>query len=249
MLQQTQSARVVGPYRRFLRHFPTPRSCARAGVAEVVRAWSGLGYNRRAVNLHSCAAVIVDRYRGNVPDTLPELQALPGVGPYTARAVLAFAFEQPVGVVDVNVRRVLCRAVSGRTLSVAQAQRLADLLVPSAQSWLWNQVMVEHGATCCTARRPRCDDCRLSRQCAWVTSGSPLLDPGASVSRQSRFEGSDRQGRGRLLAALRAGPVRPPALAMACGWPDDDERAHGAANSLVEDGLARRDRGGTLRLP
>lgn len=183
-----------------------------------------------------------------MPDRLEELVALPGVGPYTARAVLAFAFELRVGVVDVNVHRVLARAVAGAALAPAQAQALADRLVPRGRSWSWNQAMVEHGATMCVARTPRCSDCPLARRCAWARSGHRLPDPARRPARQSRFEGSDRQGRGRLLAALCGGPVRPSALAGACGWPHDHRRARRTADALVGEGLARWERGGTLAL-
>lgn len=249
MLQQTQASRVVDPYRAFLRRFPTPAACARAPVAEVVRAWSGLGYNRRAVHLHAVARTVVRDHGGIVPDDLDALQALPGVGPYTARAVLAFAFERPVAVVDVNVGRVLTRAVAGTPMSPRAVQELADDLVPASRAWLWNQAILDIGATRCTARRPRCDECTLRRLCAWRGSGPAAPDPAASAARQGRFEGSDRQGRGRLLAALRVGAVAPSAVATACGWPDDAGRARRAADGLVRDGLARRGARGTLGLP
>lgn len=249
MLQQTQAERVIAPYLAFVERFPTPAACARAPLAEVLRAWSGLGYNRRAVQLHTAAGAIVDRHRGSVPDRVEELVALPGVGPYTARAVLAFAFERPVGVVDVNVRRVLARAVTGAPLAPAEAQALADRLVPHRRSWSWNQALVEHGALRCTARAPRCGECPLRARCAWARSGCRPPDPARRPAPQSRFEGSDRQGRGRLLAALCRAQVPPPALAAACGWPEDRPRARRTAEALVGDGLARWEPDGTLALP
>lgn len=109
MLTQTQVARVVGPYELFLIRFPTVEDCAAAPVGAVIAAWAGLGYNRRAVNLHASATMIVDGHGGAVPDTLADLLALPGVGPYVARAVLVFAFGRDIGVVDTNVARVLAR--------------------------------------------------------------------------------------------------------------------------------------------
>jgi A/G-specific adenine glycosylase len=249
MLQQTQAARVVEPYRAFLARFPHPASCAAAPVGEVLRAWSGLGYNRRATCLHAAASAIVEHHGGVVPDSLEELLALPGIGPYTARAVLAFAFERHVAVVDVNVARVLGRAVAGETLSATAAQDLADGLVPEGRSWEWNQSLLEHGALWCTARAPRCGACALRRSCAWRCAGCPDPDPGRRAARQSRFEGSDRQGRGRLLAALCRDPVPSDALATVCGWPDDPGRAARIADGLVHEGLARRGPKGTLRLP
>lgn len=249
MLQQTQAARVVGPYRRFLRSFPTAGACAGAPLAEVVRAWDGLGYNRRACHLHAAAATLTARHGGAVPADLDALRSLPGVGPYTARAVLAFAFERDVAVVDVNVARVLARAVLGRPLGPAQRQPIADAIRPRRQAWLWNQSLVELGAVVCTARAPCCARCPLARACRWRAAGRPAPDPAATPRRQGTFEGSHRQGRGRLVAALRRGPVSPRHIADACGWPDDPARARRVADSLVSDGLARRRARGVLTLP
>ena len=253
MLQQTQVSRVEPHYRRFLSRFPTPAACASAPVGEVIEAWAGLGYNRRAVFLHQAATAVVSRHRGRLPADLAELQALPGLGPYTARAVLAFAFEQPTGVVDTNAARVLARAVAGRRLAGREAQALADSLVPAGRSWAWNQAMLDLGATCCTSR-PSCSGCplRLDGGCAWAEAGYPGADPAvgsAGVSgRQSPFAGSDRQGRGRLLRALVDGPVTSSDIAGAAGWPADAERAARIAASLIADGLAIQ-AGGALKLP
>ncbi|HEX3620953.1 MAG TPA: A/G-specific adenine glycosylase, partial [Acidimicrobiales bacterium] len=161
MLQQTQVPRVVPRFGSFLDRFPTPAACASAPAADVVRAWAGLGYNRRALNLHRAATAVVERHDGAVPRTLAALVALPGVGPYTARAVLAFAYEVDVGVVEVNSARVLARAVAGRRLSAAEAQALADGLVPPGDGWAWNSAMLDLGATVCTKAAPACDACPL----------------------------------------------------------------------------------------
>jgi A/G-specific adenine glycosylase len=248
MLQQTSPGRVFEPYRRFLSSFPTVRACAAASPGDVLRAWTGLGYNRRARNLHRAATVMVEHHEGSVPADLAALCALPGIGPYTARAVLAFAYETDVAVVDVNVARVIARAVVGDVLSPARTQAAADSLVPRDRGWLWNQSLMEIGALHCRAR-PACDGCRLAPVCAWKGAGRPAPDPATPRSRQTAFVGSDRQGRGRLVSALRAGPVPIRSLADACGWPDDDERARRVADSLVAEGLARRDRGAVLTLP
>lgn len=254
MLQQTQVARVDPAWTAFVARFPTPGDCAAAPVGEVVGAWAGLGYNRRAVQLHRCAGVIVRDHDGRVPADLDALRALPGVGPYTARAVLAFAYGRDVGVVDTNAARFLARAVAGRRLPTGEAQRTADALVPAGSGWAWNQAVLDLGATVCTARRPRCARCPIrARRCAWATAGWPQPDPAlgtaGSSGRQSPFPGSDRQGRGRLVAALRAGPVGPADLARAAGWPGDAPRAAAAAATLVADGLAVVDAEGWWRLP
>jgi A/G-specific adenine glycosylase len=252
MLQQTQVARVGPRYQAFLDHFPTPAAAAAAPLADIVRAWAGLGYNRRAVNLHRAACQIVAHHGGRLPAGLAELVALPGVGPYTARAVLAFAFEVDVGVVEVNSARVLARAAAGHPLSVAEAQALADRLVPRGQGWAWNQAMLDLGATVCIKTAPRCGTCPLQACCAWAAAGAAAPDPavgsaGAGTS-QSTFAGSDRQGRGRLVAALRAGPVAPADVAAVVGWPDQPERAARMAAGVVADGLAVV-ADGTLVLP
>jgi A/G-specific adenine glycosylase len=256
MLQQTQVARVIERWHRFLERFPDARACAAAGVGAVVGEWAGLGYNRRAVNLHRTAVVVVDRYDGVLPEELDELLALPGVGPYTARAVMAFAFERDVAVVDTNVGRVLARHGHAR-LSVRDAQQQADDLVPVGEGWAWNQAMLDLGAVACRRRQPDCSRCPVSSTCGWFGSGCPAPDPatgsaGVSVP-QSRFEGSFRQGRARLLDVLRTGvSVGPGEVAAACGWSSDgrsDADALAAATSLVRDGLAVESGDGSIRLP
>src|SRR4051794_18367111 len=201
MLQQTQVARVIPKYGIFLRRFPDPAACAASPVGDVVTAWAGLGYNRRAVNLHRTAATVVERHSGKLPRSVDELLALPGIGPYTARAVLAFAFEDDVAVLDVNARRVLARAWS------ITDQRGADALVPEGSGWLWNSAVLDLGATVCTARVPGCQRCPLASGCDWHIGPSTGEDPFRPAPRQSTFQGSDRQGRGRLVEALRHAPV------------------------------------------
>jgi len=242
MLQQTQVARVIPAYGRFLDAFPTPAACARAGPAAVVRQWSGLGYNRRALNLHRAASAVVDAHRGELPRDDGALRALPGVGVYTARAVRSFAFGEDVAAVDTNAVRVLARGVSGGPLTAGQAVRLGDALVPAGRSWEFNQSVFDLGATVCTAARPACARCPLRRLCAWRRAGGNAGDPwrlSPTARPQGRFAGSDRQGRGRLLEALRLGAVSRAALPAACGWPGDPRRARRVAADLVAEGFAR----------
>ena len=252
MLQQTQVPRVVGRWAEFLSLFPSPAACAAAPVGDVVRAWQGLGYNRRAVTLHRTAQAVVTLHGGSLPTDLGALVALPGVGPYTARAVLAFAFEADVGLVETNSARVLARAITGRPLSGAEAQATADALVPPGRSWAWNSAVTDLGATVCTKRAPDCAGCPIAAACAWARSGRASADPAEGTAgagrRQSQFAGSDRQGRGRLLDALRRGPVVVAELDRAAGWPGQQARAERAAAGLVADGLAERV-GETLVLP
>jgi len=252
LAQQTQLSRVVPAYHRFLSAFPTPAACASAPLGDVLRAWEGMGYNRRAKHLRAAAQVVVGRHAGAVPDDLDALLALPGVGPYTARAVLAFAFEHAVGVVDTNAGRVIARCVAGRPVRPVEAQSVVDAMVPPGRGWSFGQALLDLGATVCTSRAPDCATCPVRRRCRWAAAGHPGPDPargsaGVSVT-QSGFAGSDRQGRGRLVAALRAGPVTDGGLAAATGWPDDPARAVRVADTLVAEGLAVRD-GDGLRLP
>lgn len=238
MAQQTQVARIIPRWEAFMERFPTPESLAEAPLADLLRLWQGLGYPRRARALHEAARRIRDS--GRFPSTVEQLMDLPGVGPYTARAVAAFAFDLDVGVLDTNVGRLLAR-LAGERLRPAAAQTMADDLVPKGDAWIWNQVVMDFGATVCTARTPRCDGCPVNKQCAWAGS-TERTDPAqgsAGVSgKQARFEGSDRQARGRLLAALVDGPIL--AVAVAVVMDRDSVVADCLLADLVAEGLCRR---------
>lgn len=238
MAQQTQVARIIPRWEAFMERFPTPESLAEAPLADLLRLWQGLGYPRRARALHEAARRIRDS--GRFPSTVEQLMDLPGVGPYTARAVAAFAFDLDVGVLDTNVGRLLAR-LAGERLRPAAAQTMADDLVPKGDAWIWNQVVMDFGATVCTARTPRCDGCPVNKQCAWAGS-TERTDPAqgsAGVSgKQARFEGSDRQARGRLLAALVDGPIL--AVAVAVVMERDSVVADCLLADLVAEGLCRR---------
>ncbi len=249
MLQQTGVVRVLPRYTAFLDRFPTPAACAAATVGDVVALWQGLGYNRRAVNLHRCATAVVEEHGGALPGTVAELLALPGIGPYTARAVLAFAHEAPVGVLDVNVTRTLSRLL-GHPVTQEEADALAGAAADGPfDAWTWNQAVMELGARVCRTR-PACDDCPAATGCAWRATGLAGTDPWVRARPQSRFEGSDRQGRGRLVDALRQGSVADADLPAVMGWSDDVDRVHRVAVTLLADGLAVRDEAtGTWTLP
>ncbi len=257
MLAQTQVARVPSHFVAMTKRFPTPRSCADASQAEVVALWVGLGYNRRAVALHRCARMICDRFGGRVPSDLGQLRELPGVGPYIARAIRAFAFGEQTGVVDVNIKRVLVRALVGHEAPPKALQALADELVGPRLPREWNLSLMDFGSLVCRARAPRCSECPLFRQsCAWRRderhAGLELPDPaGRALSagpRQSVFVGSDRQGRGRIVRRACHGPIGQEELAVAAGWPDEPERAEKVAAKLVVEGVLRRTRTGSYQL-
>ena len=235
MAQQTQVDRVIPKWTAFLERFPTVQAAAEASAGDLIQMWDGLGYNRRALLLHRCAGEVVHRHSGVFPDDLDMLLALPGIGPYTARAVLAFAFEQDVAVVDTNVGRVLAR-LAGTSLAVKEVQVTADALVPDGAGWEWNQALLDFGATVCAKRTPRCGECPVRPICLWAGEGiDPAIGSAAVSAPQSRFTGSDRQGRGRLIAALRDGPLSLRDALDALGFGSDKERAERVLAGLVRD--------------
>ena len=207
MLQQTRAERVVPKWRGFLEAFPTPSACATATPGDVLRLWQGLGYPRRARNLHDAATRIVDRHHGCVPDDLVALLELPGVGQYTSRAVRVFAVERDEAVVETNIGRLLAR-VAGERLRAGRVQAIANDLVPVGDGWAWNQVVMDLGATVCRPR-PKCASCPFAGSCAWHRHGHPAPDPAigsAAVSTpQPPYDGSVRQARGRVLHTLADG--------------------------------------------
>ena len=236
MLQQTSVSRVVPKFEAFVGAYPTPVELAAAPLADALVLWQGLGYPRRCRNLKLAATSIVDEHGGCVPSDLDALLALPGVGAYTARAVLAFAHRVDIGVVDTNVSRVLSR-LDGRAMTARQLQTRADELVPGGLSWEWNQVVMDLGARVCTARVPRCRDCPVRTWCSWRGEGNDPAPSSAGASRpQARFEGSDRQARGRAVRMLTGGQCSLDDLVAEMGV--DRDRAVRLLDALVGDGLA-----------
>jgi A/G-specific adenine glycosylase len=204
-----------------------------ASLGDVLRLWQGLGYPRRARNLHAAATSIAEQ--GEFPATLQALLRLPGVGDYTARAVLAFAFEADAAVVDTNIARVLAR-VAGHRLTPKQVQAAADAALPRGESWAWNQCLMDLGATLCRPTSPHCNECPLESRCAWRGRGADPAVGSAGVSTtQARFDGSDRQARGRLMKALVVGPVSVERVAVVMGC--DVDRATRLAEDMEREGL------------
>lgn len=214
MLQQTQVERVRPKYEAFLQQFPTLDALARAAPGEVIRAWAGLGYNRRALNLQRAARAVLDEHGGCFPDTPAALERLPGIGPYTAGAVACFAFERDVAFMDTNIRRVLTRLFVGpEAISDSALLQIAAAVLPAGRAWAWNQAVMELGALVCTATRPRCQACPVRDECrayaAWCASDAQVFDappsrPGRVVAeRRAPFETTQRYFRGRAVDALR----------------------------------------------
>ncbi len=242
MLQQTPVARVIPRLEEWLHRWPTPADLAAASPGDAVRAWDRLGYPRRALNLHAAAVAIVERHGGLVPERVDQLLALPGIGDYTARAVAVFAYGHRHPVVDVNVRRVLARAVGGvggpgpasaRRDLAAMEEQLPEA-IPAAR--LANAGIMELGATVCTARSPRCTSCPIADVCRWRAAGYPAYE-GKRAAVQKRFEGSDRQVRGLIMAELRASDMPVTATEITAVWPASEQRERALA-SLLADGLA-----------
>lgn len=235
MAQQTQVDRVAPKWKAFMEVFPTVSHAANASQADVVRMWDGLGYNRRAIYLHKTARIIVEQYGGNFPTALDELLKLPGVGPYTARAVCVFAFEQQQGVVDTNVGRVFAR-LGGETLTAHQVQAHADEAVPANASWEWNSALLDFAAGICTKRVPKCNECPVASSCVWRGVGTDPATGSAFVTTpQSKFEGSFRQGRGRIVHALRIRPHTIDELSEIVGW--TRTKTCEAIDALATDGV------------
>ncbi|MGY1747500.1 A/G-specific adenine glycosylase [Blastococcus sp. SYSU D00695] len=251
MLQQTPVARVEPVWREWVSRWPTPADLAAVSPADVIRAWGKLGYPRRALRLRETAIALVARHGGQVPADVAALEALPGVGTYTARAVACFGHGQPQPVVDTNVRRVVARLVHGRAdAAPARAADLTDVaaLAPAdpARAVRFSVAAMELGALVCVARTPRCDRCPVRTSCAWRLAGSPAAE--GPARRVQRFAGTDRQVRGRLLDVLRAADAPVGTAVLDAVWEDAAQRSR-CLDSLLADGLVEQTADGRFTLP
>jgi len=252
MLQQTPVARVEPIWQEWMQRWPRPSDLAAAPRADVLRAWGRLGYPRRALRLHEAAQAIAERHGDVVPADVDALEALPGVGSYTARAVAAFGYGRRCRVVDTNVRRVVARAVHGRG-DAGPARVRADLadvdgLLPPDDDGaaLASAALMELGAVVCTARAPRCGTCPVRSVCAWVAAGQPeYAGPRRAVQ---AFAGTDRQVRGRLMEVLRDSSEPVARAALDAAWADAAQRDR-CLDSLLADGLAEQLDDGRFALP
>jgi A/G-specific adenine glycosylase len=239
MAQQTQIGRAQDYWTRWMATFPTLQALAAASPGDVLRAWAGLGYNRRAINLQRAARAVVAEHGGRLPEAVEALERLPGVGPYTARAVAAIAFGAPVTAVDTNVRRVLSRvAVADGVLPPADLQALADGLVPADRPAAWTQALMDVGATFCRSRRPVCEACPVQAWCRFAAA-DPL--PARAEPKRVPFAQTSRWLRGRILARLRErdGATWTP-FAEAIGEHDSDAVC-AALVAMARDGLVELD--------
>jgi A/G-specific adenine glycosylase len=251
MLQQTPVSRVLPAHRAWLERWPTPKDLAADPPGEAVRQWGRLGYPRRALRLHEIARIVTSEHAGNIPSDHEELIKLPGIGAYTAAAVAVFAFGKKHAVLDTNVRRVFARLVSGKEYPAAAPSRaeyrMAESLLPDdgPTAARWSVAVMELGALVCTASSPGCGACPVSDSCEWLAAGKPRS---GDARRVQRYEGTDRQCRGRLLALLRDSQAPVELKSFDIVWPDDAQRAR-ALDGLVADGLVDPLPDGSFALP
>ncbi|HEX2754494.1 MAG TPA: A/G-specific adenine glycosylase [Candidatus Limnocylindrales bacterium] len=248
MAQQTQISRVLEAWSRFLETFPTVETLAAATPADVLRAWRGMGYDRRALNLRRAARLIVDEHGGQVPSDLEALKRLPGVGPYTARAVASIAFGAPVGAVDTNVRRVLGRALAGHdaaALPPARLQSIADASVDPDRPGDWTHAVMDVGATICRPRSPLCSECPLRRWCRFATE---VVDDPAVALRPARarapaipFAATTRWLRGRIVDRLRGAGGADWSIVTSPIGDHDAIAVRTALGALARDGIVELD--------
>lgn len=249
MSQQTPMSRVIGPWHEWMNRWPTPDDLAEEDSGEAVAAWGRLGYPRRALRLHSCAVTIATEHDGVVPNSYDELVALPGIGDYTASAVVSFAFGGRATVLDTNVRRLIARAESGIAncpTSVTRAERVvADALVPDedVRAAKWAVASMELGALVCTARSPQCEVCPIRDGCRWVIDGRP---DNAPARRGQPWKGTDRQCRGVIMDVVRNSPHGVKVQMALSAWPELDQASR-CLESLLDDGLVHR-RGNLISL-
>lgn len=212
MLQQTRVDTVIPYYRAFMERFPVIEALAQAPLEEVLKVWENLGYYSRARHLHKAAQKVLEEFGGKVPESLSDLLGLPGVGPYTAAAILSFAFEKNIAAVDGNVVRILCRVFAVQkppqeTHVRKQMSRMADTLVPKGDSSFYNQGLMDLGATICTPRRPACENCPVNDLCKAYGSGLqeqlPVIVKGAPIPHRELTAGIITDGEGRILIVRR----------------------------------------------
>lgn len=262
MLQQTQTARVAEKLPEFLEKFPTVQALAAASRGELIRAWQGMGYNRRALRLQETAIAIVERYGGVFPRDPAELASLPGLGPYTASAVACFAFGDEVPVVDVNIIRVLSRIffkchTPEQLMPRATVDRLAGAIAPRGDYYRWHQALMDLGATICTARRPACERCPIADIClSAYPAQMELFGAKHAAKEEPEIRGEPRRiWRGRVVELLRRehGLMRVGEIIDRLFTPGlfdasdlhDRRKLLGAVEGLLEDGLIER--GGAVR--
>jgi A/G-specific adenine glycosylase len=250
MLQQTQVERVLPYYTAWIERWPDFEALAAASPADVIREWRGLGYNRRALNLHRLALAVTQHHGGELPHDPAALRRLPGIGPYTAAALQSFAREERVAIADTNIARVIARVFFGaarqRDVPPRALSAAAAALLPSREIRHHNLALMDLGAMVCAARAPLCGECPVARLCAWKAAGSP---PGeATLPPTPKFEHTARFARGRIIDALRTAPASTAELAAMLA-PHHAGRIDHYLAALEKDALIVPAAGGLWSLP
>lgn len=248
MLQQTPVQRVLPIYQEWMERWPTPSELAKATPAEVITAWGRLGYPRRALRLHQCAKILSTEMGNQLPRTESELRKLPGIGEYTAAAIVAFAFKESSLVLDINIRRLFSRLYRGEespTSAPTKAERLEyATYIPEKNAHIWAAATMELGALICTAKKPLCGRCPVADKCQWRSLDYPSSE---RVKRTQSWHGTDRQCRGTVVQALRDNPtLSKRELNLLWDVPSQVEKA---ILTLLDDGLIEEVRKGYFSLP
>jgi A/G-specific adenine glycosylase len=248
MLQQTPVARVLPKWNEWMARWPTPVELAKATPAEVITAWGRLGYPRRALRLHESAKIIARDFNNEVPESEEVLRSLPGIGDYTAAAISAFAFGANTLVMDVNIRRVLVRALDGKeypTSSPTVRERESRLaILPSRNADNWAAATMELGALICTSKNPSCNNCPIISQCKWRKNGYPQSE---LVRKSQDWHGTDRKCRGTIVQALRENESLT-LSAIKKLWPEESQ-VEKALETLLADHLIEEHSRSRFRLP
>jgi A/G-specific adenine glycosylase len=236
MLQQTPVNRVLPIWIEWMERWPTPEDLASAKKSELLKAWGRLGYPRRALRLHESATIIAKEFNNQVPQTLEDLRKLPGVGEYTAAAIMAFAYKKESLVLDVNIRRLFSRLLDGQELPplhITKTERQSrNELIPK-QAHTWAAATMELGALICTATKPKCEICPLAHSCLWRASGYP---PSQTTKKKvQKWHGTDRQCRGVVIEHLRHTKKAEQAK-LAELW-DNESQLEKCLAALLKDGL------------
>ena len=248
MLQQTPVQRVLPVYNEWMKRWPTPAALAAATPADVITAWGRLGYPRRALRLHQCAKVITRDLKGVIPNTEVELRKLPGIGEYTAAAVVAFAFKGRSLVLDINIRRLFSRLYKGEEVpptAPTKAERVEyGEYLPDKNAHIWAAATMELGALICTAKNPLCGRCPVADQCQWRSLDYPVIE---RVKRTQSWHGTDRQCRGTIVQALRENQqLKKKEILLLWDVPSQAEKA---ILTLLDDGLIEQCAKDTYSLP
>jgi A/G-specific adenine glycosylase len=248
MLQQTPVQRVLPVYEEWMKRWPSPADLAKATPAEVITAWGRLGYPRRALRLHQCAKILSTELNNQLPRTESELRKLPGIGEYTAAAIVAFAFKESSLVLDINIRRLFSRLYRGEempTSAPTKSERIEYAgYIPRKNAHLWAAATMELGALICTAKKPLCGRCPVADKCQWRSLDYPSSE---RVKRTQSWHGTDRQCRGTIVQALRDNPtLNKRELNLLWDVPSQVEKA---ILTLLDDGLIEEQRKGVFSLP